>query len=106
QRHSDARAKQYRERDRGSGTAEEEVAAKDRKGEEVAVTQQRKAISSDGCCLLLIERERLISKPGLAVDLLRRILKTGAEVCVSRGDTEASKLRQLSKHETREDEKI
>ncbi|RZR92409.1 hypothetical protein BHM03_00020687 [Ensete ventricosum] len=53
-----------------------------------------------------MERERLISKPGLAVDLLRRILQTGAEVCVSRGDTEASKLRQLSKHETRDDEKI
>ncbi|RRT62229.1 hypothetical protein B296_00008541 [Ensete ventricosum] len=38
-RHSDARAKQHRERDRGSGTAEEEVVAKDLKGEEVAVTQ-------------------------------------------------------------------
>ncbi|RRT58704.1 hypothetical protein B296_00006010, partial [Ensete ventricosum] len=50
-RHSDARAKRYRERDRGSGTTEEEVAAKDRKGEEVAVTQRRKAINSDGCYL-------------------------------------------------------
>ncbi|RWW42901.1 hypothetical protein BHE74_00051519 [Ensete ventricosum] len=50
-RHSDARAKGHRERDRGSGTAEEEVTAKDQKGEEVAVTQRRKAISNDGCCL-------------------------------------------------------
>ncbi|RZS29360.1 hypothetical protein BHM03_00063079 [Ensete ventricosum] len=37
--------------DRGSGTAEEEVAVKDRKGDEVAVTQRRKAISSGGYCL-------------------------------------------------------
>ncbi|RRT58972.1 hypothetical protein B296_00039635, partial [Ensete ventricosum] len=50
-RHSDARAKRHCERDRGSGTAEEEVAAKDRKGEEVAVTQRRKAINSGGCYL-------------------------------------------------------
>ncbi|RZR85756.1 hypothetical protein BHM03_00012791, partial [Ensete ventricosum] len=50
-RHSDARAKRHRERDRGSGTAEEEVVAKDHKGKEVAVTQWRKAISSGGCCL-------------------------------------------------------
>ncbi|RRT50744.1 hypothetical protein B296_00029241, partial [Ensete ventricosum] len=50
--HSDARAKRHREKDRGSGIAEEEVAAKDHKGEEVAVTQRRKVISSDSYCLL------------------------------------------------------
>ncbi|RWW71340.1 hypothetical protein BHE74_00020910, partial [Ensete ventricosum] len=42
-RHNDARAKDRK--------GEEEVTAKDRKGEEVAVTQWRKAISSDGCYL-------------------------------------------------------
>ncbi|RRT33210.1 hypothetical protein B296_00058400, partial [Ensete ventricosum] len=47
--HSDARAKRHCERDRGSGTAKEEVAAKDHKGEEVAVMQWRKAISGS-CC--------------------------------------------------------
>ncbi|RWV98999.1 hypothetical protein GW17_00038124 [Ensete ventricosum] len=50
-RHSDAKAKRHHERDRESGTAEEEVAAKDSKGEEVAVTQRRKAISNGGCYL-------------------------------------------------------
>ncbi|RRT32853.1 hypothetical protein B296_00055450 [Ensete ventricosum] len=44
--HSDARAKRHRERDRGSGTMKEEVAVNDRKGEEVAVTQRRKAIAT------------------------------------------------------------
>ncbi|RZR95545.1 hypothetical protein BHM03_00024400, partial [Ensete ventricosum] len=64
-RHSDAREKRHRERDRGSGIAEEEVAVKDRKGEEVAVTQRRKAISSGGCCLSQQRRKIALGQSAL-----------------------------------------